>query len=538
MIKTLIALRLRELLHSVMRRTRGGGKGRGMKILMGFLLIYCVVVFVFLFGGMFFLLCKPFAQMGLSWLYFAFAGVMCSMLCFFGSIFYTQSVIFEAKDNELLLSMPIKPSAILFSRVGTIFLLNLGYSLIITLPCMAVWIWQMGFNVLLVLRMIVFMVLLPLLPTCLSCLAGWGIALVSSRMRSKNIISLVLSGVLLAAYFYACFNAQALLTKLMENGEALAAAIQKVLPPFYALGMATAEGNILQAILWILWCIVPMAAVYALLSKSFIRIATMKRGAKKVKYEAQRMIASSARNALVHKELRRVSGNAMYIMNGAMGAIMAVIMAIVMLFKRDLMHTILMQFTLTGMNLDRWMGGIACAMLCMLMSMNILSAPSISVEGKNLWLMQSLPLPAGEILLAKVLVQIIICVPCGLLAGAAMAIALEADLITWLALMLLPALLTCFMAFIGVVINLHLPRFDYANELIAVKQSWSSGITMLVGMGVVALPVILYAVVLKASFAVEYLYLGCAVLLALGCLVVYYYLTHGAQKRFDALGQG
>ncbi len=538
MIKTLIGLRMRELLHSLMRRTRGGGKGRGMKILMGFLLVYCVVVFGFLFGGMFFLLCEPFAQMGLSWLYFAFAGVMSAMLCFFGSIFYTQSVIFEAKDNELLLSMPIKPAAILFSRVGTIFLLNLGYSLIIAIPCMVVWVWQMGFDALLLLRMIVFMLLMPLLPTCLSCLAGWGIALISSRMRSKNIISLVLSTVLLAAYFYVCFNTQALLTKLMENGEALAAAIRKVLPPFYALGVATAEGNILQSLLWILWCVVPMAAVYALLSKSFVRIATMKRGAKKMKYKAQRMVASSARSALVRKELRRVTSNAMYIMNGAIGAIMAVILAVVMLFKRDLIDTLLAQFVMTGLNLDGWIGGIACAMLCMLMSMNVLSAPSLSVEGKNLWLMQSLPLPAGEILLAKVMMHMIICVPCGLVAGAVMGIALRADAITWLALMVLPALLTCFMAFVGVVINLHLPRFDYANDLIAVKQSAATGITMFVGMGIVALPVIVYAVIFKGKIPLGGVYLCYGILLALGCLMMYYYLSRSAQKRFDALGQG
>ena len=281
-----------------------------------------------------------------------------------------------------------------------------------------------------------------------------------------------------------------------------------------------------------------MARAFGGFFTPFMRIVTMKRGAKKVKYKAQKMAASSVRKALVKKEFRRISCNAMYIMNGVMGAIMAVLMAVVLLIKRDLIDTLLMQFTAVGVHMDAWTGGILCAVLCMLMSMNLLSAPSISVEGKNLWLMQSLPLPAGEILLSKALVHIVICVPCGLFAGIALALAIRADVITALALIILPALLTSFMALLGVTINLFLPRFDYANDIIAVKQSMSSGIVMFAGMGLVALPVILYTVVFKAAFALHYLYLACAILLALGCLVLYYYLTRSAQKRFDALGQG
>ena len=34
---------------------------------------------------------------------------------------------------------------------------------------------------------------------------------------------------------------------------------------------------------------------------------------------------------------------------------------------------------------------ILCAALCALASMNDMSAPSVSLEGKNLWLIQSLP---------------------------------------------------------------------------------------------------------------------------------------------------
>lgn len=536
MIKTLIRLRLKELAHQMTKRTTADGRGKLMKVLFAVLMVYCAAVFLFMFGGMFYLMCEPFVQLQLSWLYFAMAGILAFVLCFVGSIFFTQSLIFESRDNELLLSMPIKPSAILFSRVGTLFVLNLGYSLIITLPCIVVWVWQMGFDLALFVRYIVFMLLLPLLPTALSCAVGFLIALISSRMRSKNLVSLVLSCAAMAGYFYVCFNAQELLMKLLQNGEALAEAVKRALPPIYALGAAM-EGNLLNALLWLAWCLTPMALVYALLSKTFMRIATTRRGAKKVKYKGEKLQATSVMWALTRKEMRRYTCNAMYTLNGAMGAIMSLIMAVVLLVKRDLVDVLLSQFAMTGLPLDIWLGGIVCAILCFLTSMNMLSAASVSIEGKNLWLMQSLPLPAGKILLPKALAQMVICVPPALLTGVALAIAIGADAATVLALVLLPTLLSVFMALLGVGMNLLLPRFDYANDVVAIKSGMSSGLTMFAGMGAAALPVIVYAVIFKASISLNAIYLGYGILLALGCFVLYYYLTHGAQKRFANLGQ-
>ena len=216
---------------------------------------------------------------------------------------------------------------------------------------------------------------------------------------------------------------------------------------------------------------------------------------------------------------------------------MSVLLAVAMLVKRDLVDVILSQFAVTGLPIENWLGGIVCAMLCLMTSMNILSAASVSIEGKNLWLMQSLPLPSGKILLPKAIAQMIICVPPALFAGAVMAFAIGADAVTALALTILPALLSVFMALLGVCMNLILPRFNYANDVVAIKSGMSSGLAMFGGMGVVALPVIVYAVIFKGGIALSGIYLGYGILLALGSLLMYYYLTHGAQKRFANLGQ-
>ena len=49
-----------------------------------------------------------------------------------------------------------------------------------------------------------------------------------------------------------------------------------------------------------------------------------------------------------------------------------------------------------------------CAALCLIGSMNDMTASSVSLEGKNLWLAQSLPVTAWQLLRAKLLVQLLV----------------------------------------------------------------------------------------------------------------------------------
>ena len=328
MVKLLLKIRLKALADSLLNRRRGKKRaGKGIKFLFAFLAVYIVAAFGGLFGLMFYSMYEPFNALGMGWLYYSMAAVLSTMLCFVGSVFFTQTTIFEAKDNELLLALPLKPSAILSSRMLLLVLVNYVYSLLIMGACGVVRCIAAPVTVLGVVRFVLCFLLLPLIPTTLSCIVGWLIALIISRLNNKNIFSLILSLIFMGLYFAFCFNMQSYIETMVKNGEAIGAAIQKALPPFYAMGLAMQDGDWLQLLRFALWCIVPFAAIYALLSRSFIRIATAKRGGKKVKYQAKSMHVSSVRWAMTQKELRRLSGSSAYMLNGCMGAILAVAIA-------------------------------------------------------------------------------------------------------------------------------------------------------------------------------------------------------------------
>ena len=102
MLMTLIKIRLQGILLRQTKSSKKKGNSIGKLILFGLLFAYVGVVFIGMFGMLFYSLIEPFSMMGIEWLYFALMALFIILLCFIGSIFLTHHEIYEAKDNELL----------------------------------------------------------------------------------------------------------------------------------------------------------------------------------------------------------------------------------------------------------------------------------------------------------------------------------------------------------------------------------------------------------------------------------------------------
>ena len=75
----------------------------------------------------------------MEWLYFTIMAMVAIVLGAFGSVFNTYSSLYLAKDNDLLLSMPIPVRTILLSRLLSVYLMGLLYSGVVLLPAMIVY---------------------------------------------------------------------------------------------------------------------------------------------------------------------------------------------------------------------------------------------------------------------------------------------------------------------------------------------------------------------------------------------------------------
>ena len=524
MLRILIKAQLQSVLASLTRTSKGKRLSvAGAVLLMAFL----AVIFLSFFGFTFYALALALPGMGLGWFYFALAAIMAFALGFIGSVFTAQQQLFAARDNELLLAMPIRPRDILGARMAVLLLLDYALTLIVLLPAGAVWLMVVGGTAGGVFGFVLSALLLPLIIMCFTCLFAWLLALISSRMRNKTVITLVLYLAFLAAYFYFYMNLQSLLTELIANSEKIAGTFLAVYP-LYAFGQASL-GSLPHALGFAACCVVPFALVYAILSRGFLAVTTRRPSVKKLVYRERALKTSGVGAALLRKELGRFAANGMYILNAAMGSVLTVAAAVALIIYRDEAMQLLSA-------LPEGMGeGAVILALCFLNATDVISAPSISLESKTLWLLKSLPVPAGRILMAKVNLHLVIALPPTLIASACCCIALPFPPAGAAMVVLIPALTCVFGALLGVAVNLRYPKFDYINETAVIKNSMSVTVTLFGSWALLAAAALLYGLALHRVMGMTaYLYI-CAALLAALCAALYLSLRRSGARRFAEL---
>ena len=136
MLKLLVKKQMMEIFRNYFYNPKTNQKRSTVSLVL-FILLFAAIM-VGILGGMFtFLsvtLCKAFVPMGFGWLHFAIMGLLAILLGAFGSVFNTFSSLYLSKDNELLLSMPVRPGLILLSRMAAMLAMNFVFELVVALP--------------------------------------------------------------------------------------------------------------------------------------------------------------------------------------------------------------------------------------------------------------------------------------------------------------------------------------------------------------------------------------------------------------------
>jgi len=532
MFKALLKTRFAYLFSLLFRTRNKSGKTTSptKKILIGFLILYLIGTFSLMFGSLFGSICEPYYEQGIGWLYFTMIILFSVLFCFIGSVFFTKSEVYDSHDNDLLLSMPIPPRMILLSRLLSVTLLSYIYEFLILIPASVVYAFIIGFSPLQLVFLIIIALIIPLISMTLSLIFGGIIAYLESKMRHKNIFTLVLSMVLLFGYLYVYTSMTRYSNNLVENGLKWATDIKENMFILYCGGNAIAAANPIDFIFFFCFAIIPFVLVCMVLAVSFIKIITSKRSAAKIAYNGEIAKKSTVLSAFIRRENSHFWASPMYVMNASIGCVFLLILAVAIPIKADYFISLILEIP----SIKEYVGLIVTAVICFIVIMNIISAPSISVEGKSFWILKSLPVNASEILISKVYFHLCITILPTLIASVSACIFLPSSLLDKIMIILLPQALNAFIAFLGVSINLQFPKFDWVNETAAVKQSGSSILTVLAGMGAVFVSGLLFIVFNLFLSPAAYMFV--LLIIFVSCILILrnYLLGKGAQK-FNSL---
>jgi len=483
MIKILVKNRFRALIGAAVGRgKRGTVKNAGTLSKVATVLLYAFVALIFasFSAGMAYLLGSSLLPIGADWLYFAVFILASLAIVFILSIFETKSELFECKDNELLLSMPIKPKDIVVARVLVVLAYNYIEQLIIMLPCTVVYIayTPSAEGIVGSLLMTLF---LPIISTALSAGVGYLVALISKKIRKNSFVTVAIFLVFFFLYFVG-YNA--ILNNFEEFLDGAANGVDSSrLPVLYYIGTA-ALLKPLSLISVIGVALLLGITAYLLITRSYMGLLVDTSYGKRVAYKGISFKQKGTLGALVTKELRKFVSSATYMLNAGIGLVMTLGIAIYALIKRDFLLSLAAQFAEEGAKYTfaEIISPLAVAALVFMTSMNIMSACALSLEGKNFWIPKTMPVSARTVLLSKSLPQIIIGTPPMLLASVLIMIALGAPSEYWFFFIVTPILANALCAFMGIVINVAFPKFDFDNETQPIKQSLPVFLVMMIGM--------------------------------------------------------
>lgn len=447
----------------------------------------CILGFVLLVGGMLggiftilsLFLCGTMLSAGVGWLYFALLGLLAILLGTFGSVFNTYASLYLSKDNDLLLAMPIPVSVLMASRLLSVYLMGLIYSGVVSIPAVIVYLVITGATVQSAIGGFMLILLISIFVLTLSCGLGLVVARISLKLKNKSMITVLLSLVFLGCYYFVYYKAQDIIQNLLVNLAVYGSSIKKYAYPVYLFG-SVGEGNLLATVILSVVVVGLFALVWKLISRSFFVVATSTGNSAETKRKKTSWKQKSVSNALLGKEFCRFTSSSNYMLNCGFGLFMTPILAVAVLWKGKEVFSMLGEMFAMS---EGSVPFLVTVVLCGIVSMNIITAPSVSLEGKNLWLVQSLPVTAWQVLRAKLRLHLLlteipmlICMVCIMLVCPLKA--------TELLLLVLQVTSYVFLtALFGLLLGVKKPIFTWTNEIVPVKQSMSVMISLFAGLG-------------------------------------------------------
>lgn len=510
------------------------GKRRSKVNFIGYMLVF--VALYILLGCIFYVVADwlggTLLMLKLNWLYFALMGLFSITLGVFGSVFNTYSSLYLAKDNEMLLAMPVKTRDILIARLFGVYVMGLAYEALVYIPTIMVYYSYTGIGPEVIAGGLITMIILSFFVLILSCLLGWIVALISVYLKNKSYITVIISLVFIGVYYYFYGKAYDCISLILENAGVVGETIKNKAFPIYHMGLA-ATGSVKSIVYITLMVAALLIIMYSILMHSFSKIMTTKKGEKKAVYKAGKMTARNASSALFRKELKRFTSSATYMLNCGLGTVFILLGAVAILLTQEMLVQIfkILVSILKIPGLDKDMVTLfVVAALAFLGCVNDITVPSISLEGKNIWILQSLPVSPWQVLKAKLKVHLVLTIVPMLICTACVEYVLVPDTFSMIMMPVLVVLVVCISALSGLVIGLLLPNLNWSNETAAVKQSVGVMIALFGNWVFVIAVCVVYYWVYDSIAPKTYMLLCAAAFLVLICLMVLWLKKKGSQR--------
>ena len=429
---------------------------------------------------------KTLVQVGQQELIPAYMVAISSFSILFLTIFYSNEILFGSRDIEMLLSLPLKSSDIISSKFIFMYLLNFLIGFIFMLPGGIVWVLNGSLNVLQIILYFTSMIFVPLIPMCIAACMGMIVVVVSSYFKRKNVIALIFSFVMIGIIGYIAVSAMK-----SGNEDSIEIMLSKQITGLYPIsGLFVQHTNFPMYIGMGLFIAFSTAVFYI-----FVKIIAMKYGLLNTLAKTTSRYSDNKKSynrksiflALYEKEMGRFLSSYMAVLNAGLGVILLCVFSIFLLF-----NSVEQIGESPGIeNINEYLSNFAPLFIASMLSLSCPAASAISLEGKNIWILQSSPVKVKMILNSKIAVNLTLHLIGYMISIFAFMLKLDMNFIQVINLIFVPICYSIFITVIGISLNKKYPNYEWESEMMVVKQSMPVIVSGLVGIIALITPILL-----------------------------------------------
>ena len=510
-------------------------KSATSKVILPIMLTFAIMSMVFSYAQM---IMEKLSPLKLEFIVLTIFIMVTTILTLVEGIYKSGNLLFNCKDDNLLLSLPIKKSTVLFVRIFKFYVFELLYNTLFLLPAMILYAKSVQPDMMFYLVSVIGLFIFPIVPILISCILGTIITFVSSKFKGKNLVQIITTTFFLLIIMYVSYNFDNLLNKLAENATSINDFITKIYYPAGAYIDLITEYNPLKLLEFIGIHLGLFVITILLISQIYFNINSNMKAVKKSKSNKNYKIRTlTPMRALIKKELSRFINSPVFVINAGFGLVLYIAGSILLSIKFDsLVQPITMMYPeLTVSQINSFIPVIILGFVCLTSLMTSITSSMISLEGKSFNILKSLPLKPYKIIQSKVLTAVLIMIPCILLGDLIVFIRFKFDILNIILILIASVLFPLVAETLGIIVNLKYPRMDAKNDTEIVKQSMSSSISVITGMILIGISIFLIykAIELGLSSSITMLiFISIYGILYIGLLTVLHKISN---KCFDEI---
>ena len=395
------------------------------------------------------------------------------------------------------MSFPYKAESVAKCKYLYMYIRSLYWYLGLSLPGMAVTLVYGGIDILGAVLWTLMSFVLPLIPMLAATVAGTLIAGITSGFRNKTILRSAVSMGFLLLVFAGRFLLEG---KLREEEPSMSEIISSMsyhtdrigryYPPVKWFSDGSCD-NIISFVLLTVVSLILFASVFSILGVKYRELnSALRSHASSKNFVMKSSGKRSVAGAVAFKEFRRFMGSSAYLVNCGFGVVLALVMGIaVMVMGFDGLIG-----TVTG-NAPIIVYPAIPFIVYFCTGMISTTTCSPSLEGKNYWIVQSLPIDRKDLYRGKLIFNMILFAPVGTLVTMMMCIAAHTGIVNTLICMLLSAALIFFSSSWGLLCGIRFMKLQWESEIEVIKQGTAVMVYMLpnmfVNMGLIVLMIFL-----------------------------------------------